>query len=225
MSKPAFWILSAKPTAKLLRISRSDAATATSRPDAVRRAAAVIEMNATVESIWNEVASQLRSFIRSRVRNHATAEDILQDVFLKIHQKLPTVRASERLEAWVWRITRNAIADHFRKLRPSEPLPEALALASEAPTDLPDLRPCIRQFVDQLQPAYREALLLTEWRGLTQDEMGKRLSLSPSGAKSRVQRARGQLKKLLLDCCRFELDRRGNILEMTPHQKTCRVSC
>src|SRR5207249_8244979 len=108
---------------------------------------------------------------------------------------------------------------------PTDPLLEAVALASEAPADLPDLRPCVRQFVNQLQPAYREALLLTEWQGLTQDEMGKRLSLSPSGAKSRVQRARGQLKKLLLDCCRFELDRRGNILEMTPRQKRCRVSC
>src|SRR2546423_6597082 len=139
-------------------------------------------MNATVEGIWNEVASQLRSFIRSRVRDHAAAEDILQDVFLKIHQKLPTVRASERLEAWVWRITRNAIADHFRKLRPSEPLPEAAAFVSEVPADLPDLRPCVRQFADQLQPAYREALLLTEWKGLTQDEMGNRLNLSPSGA-------------------------------------------
>src|SRR5437762_13119866 len=124
-------------------------------------------MNATVEGIWNEVASQFRSFIRTRVRNHATAEDMLQDVFLKIHQKLPTVRASERLQAWVWRITRNAIADHFRKLRPSEGLPEAIALASEAPADLPDLRPCVRQFVNQLQPAFREALMLTEWQGLT----------------------------------------------------------
>ena len=71
--------------------------------------------------------------------------------------------------------------------------------------------------------AYREALLLTEWQGLTQDQMGKRLGLSPSGAKSRVQRARGQLKKLLLDCCRFELDQRGNILEMTPRRTKCRA--
>src|SRR5947199_369669 len=97
--------------------------------------------------------------------------------------------------------------------------------ASKAPADLPDLRPCVRQFVNQLQPAFREALLLTEWQGLTQDEMGKRLGLSPSGAKSRVQRARGQLKKLLIDCCRFELDRRGNILEMTPRRKKRRTAC
>src|SRR3954470_20207656 len=106
-------------------------------------------VNATVESIWNEVASQLRSFIHSRVRNHATADDILQDVFLKIHQKLPTVRASERLEAWVWRIVRNAIADHFRCSRPSAALPETEPAAPERASDLPDLNPCVRQFLNQ----------------------------------------------------------------------------
>jgi RNA polymerase sigma-70 factor, ECF subfamily len=180
-------------------------------------------MTPTVESIWDTVAGHLRSFIRSRVNDRAAAEDILQEVFLKIHQKLPTLRASERLESWVWRIARNAIADHFRRSRPNEPLPEALAVSSETPADLPDLRPCVRQFVKELQPAYREALLFTEWQGLTQQEMGKRLGLSSSGAKSRVQRARDQLKKLLLDCCRIELDRRGNILEMTPRRTKCRA--
>jgi RNA polymerase sigma-70 factor (ECF subfamily) len=182
-------------------------------------------MTPNLESIWDALASQVRSFIRSRVRDPAGAEDLLQDVFFRIHQKLPTLRASERLDAWVWRITRNAIADHFRRLRPTEPLPEETALTPETPADLPDLRPCVRQFVNKLEPAYRDALLLTEWQGLTQDQMGTRLGLSPSGAKSRVQRARTQLKKLLLDCCRFEFDRRGHILEMTPHQKKCRVPC
>jgi RNA polymerase sigma-70 factor (ECF subfamily) len=85
----------------------------------------------------------------------------------------------------------------------------------DLPHDAPDLRTCIRRFLHELEPANREALLLTEWQGLTQGQMGKRLGLSSSGAKSRVQRAREQLKKLLLDCCEFALDRRGNILEMT----------
>jgi RNA polymerase sigma-70 factor (ECF subfamily) len=180
-------------------------------------------MTATVESIWDELASRLRSFIRSRVGDHAAAEDILQEVFLKIHQKLPTVRASERLEAWVWRIVRNAIIDYFRKLRPSEAWSEQLDRSSDKAADGPDLGPCVRKFINELPPAYRDALLLTEWRGLTQDQMGKRLGLSSSGAKSRVQRARGQLKKLLLDCCRLELDRRGNVLEMTPRARQCRA--
>jgi RNA polymerase sigma-70 factor (ECF subfamily) len=177
-------------------------------------------MTATVEEIWRKLASELRGFIRARVSDHAAAEDILQDVFVKIHRKLPTLRADERLEAWVWRITRNAIADHFRRTRPSDPLPDDLPMESEDEVELPDLNPCVRRFVGQLAPAYRDALILTEWRGLTQQEMAKRLGLSVSGAKSRVQRARSQLKELLLDCCRFEIDRRGNVLEMHPRRKT-----
>lgn len=182
-------------------------------------------MTPTVENIWQNLASELRSFIRSRVRDHATAEDILQDVFVKIHQKLPVLRAGERLEAWVWRITRNVIADHFRRARPSEELPKELAIASESDADTPDLKPCVRLFVGQLPPAYRDALMLTEWQGLTQEEMAKQLGLSVSGAKSRVQRARSHLKELLLDCCRFEIDRRGNVLEMDPRRNRCESPC
>ena len=176
-------------------------------------------MKSTVEDIWKEVATKLRGFIRARVGDHATAEDILQDVFVKIHRKLPTLRAGDRLEAWVWRITRNTITDHFRRLRPNEPLPVNGSAAIENEPGLPDLNPCVRRFVGELPPAHRDALLLTEWQGLTQQAMAKKLGLSVSGAKSRVQRARNQLKELLLNCCRLELDRRGKVIDFTSRAK------
>ncbi len=178
-----------------------------------------------MEIIWENFASQLRNFIRARVRDHAAAEDILQEVFVKIHRKLPTLRAGERVEAWVWRITRNAISDHFRRTRPSEPLPTELREAAEENVELPDLSRCVRRFVGELSPPYREALVLTEWQGLTQGQVAKQLGVSLSGAKSRVQRARVQLKELLLECCRFELDRRGNVLDMQPRRKKCAADC
>jgi RNA polymerase sigma-70 factor (ECF subfamily) len=176
-------------------------------------------MRPTVESIWTEFASKLRNFIRSRVGDHAAAEDILQEVFLKVHRKLPTLRASERLEAWIWRITRNSIVDHFRREHPNEPLTNAVSSAADEQATLPDLTPCVRRFIAELAPNHREALLLTEWQGLTQEKMARRLGISLSGAKSRVQRARNQLKEILLDCCRFELDSRGNILAMQSRKK------
>ena len=171
-------------------------------------------MTPTVESIWTDLASQLRNFIRARVRDHTVAGDILQEVFVKIHRSLSTLKAGERLEAWVWRITRNTISDHFRRSRPSEPLPADLTNESEGRVEMPDLTPCVRRFVGELSPTYREALVLTEWQGMTQEQLAQHLGLSSSGAKSRVQRARLQLKELLLDCCRFEVDKRGNVLEM-----------
>lgn len=180
-------------------------------------------MPSTVETIWEEFASKLRSFIRSRVRDHGAAEDILQEVFLKIHKKLPSLRESERLEAWVWRIARNAVTDYFRSPSRETVLPEDLS--HEGKSEVPDLSPCVRRFVEELPKEQKEALLLTEWQGLKQDEMAKKLGLSHSGAKSRVQRARANLKELLLDCCRLELDRRGNVIEMTQRRKRCDSAC
>lgn len=178
-------------------------------------------MTPTVETLWANFASQLRGFIRSRVRDHAAAEDILQESFLKIHRKLPTLRSDQKVEAWIWRIVRNAITDHFRRDRPNHRLLDDVELPVDPAVDLPDLACCLREFVDQLTPAHREALLMTEWDGLAQTELAKRLGLSASGAKSRVQRARTELKGLLDACCRFELDRRGRVIEMTPRQRDC----
>jgi len=67
----------------------------------------------------------------------------------------------------------------------------------------------------------RQALILTEYRGLTQKELGERLGLSFSGAKSRVQRAREKLKQMLLACCHFELDRQGHIINYQSRCQCC----
>jgi RNA polymerase sigma-70 factor (ECF subfamily) len=111
------------------------------------------------------------------------------------------------------------IVDHFRSARPSEPLPEDLSKAAENGADAPDLNTCVRRFVGKSPPAYRDSLIVPEWQGLTQEEMARKLGLSDSGAKSRAQRARSQLKDLLLDCCRFKIEGRGNVLEMHPRRK------
>ena len=70
--------------------------------------------------------------------------------------------------------------------------------------------------VESLPDDYRQALLLTEYEGLTQRELAERLGLSVSGAKSRVQRAREKLKEMLLDCCHFEFDRLGRVIDYQP---------
>jgi RNA polymerase sigma-70 factor (ECF subfamily) len=79
--------------------------------------------------------------------------------------------------------------------------------------------------VQSLPETYRQAIVLSEFEGLTQKELAARLDLSLSGAKSRVQRGRAQLKKMLLDCCRFEFDRRGTVIECEPRRKTSCPEC
>src|SRR5450755_4926357 len=103
---------------------------------------------------------------------------------------------------------------------------EVLDLPEELPDDdmVSELLPCVRAMVLALPDQDRQALVLTEYQGLTQKELGERLGLSFSGAKSRVQRAREKLKQELLSCCHFELDRRGHILDYQPRCDCCEQS-
>jgi len=175
----------------------------------------------SIDAIWTAFAEPLRRFIRRRVRDDADADDLLQIVFGKIHAGLSDLADSERLPAWIFQIARRTLIDHFRG-RASAPafvdLPEGLADDSEPPSALNELAECIRPMIDRLPDPYRQALTLTELEGRTQRELADALSLSLSGAKSRVQRGREQLKGLLLACCHVEVDRRGGVVDYEPRQ-------
>ncbi|MDP9359645.1 MAG: RNA polymerase sigma factor SigZ [Chloroflexota bacterium] len=171
---------------------------------------------ATVEAVWHALHDRLLRFIRARVEDDAAAEDILQEVFLRIHARIGSLRDEARLDGWVWQITRNAIADHHRARRRTVALPEALPAPEGGEADVEEaarwLLPAVRATIDALPEPYREALLATEFDGLSQQELATRAGISLSGAKSRVQRAREKLKRLLLECCHLAFDHRGGLI-------------
>lgn len=178
------------------------------------------------EAIWAEFHEELLGFINRRVRSRETAEDILQEAMLRIHRHVAAVEHADAVAAWVHQIARNAIADHYRSARIRREQASGLDVdqepAGESETEAPDVRgelaACIAPLLRRLPPIYREALTLTEVEGLTQAEAAARVSLSPSGMKSRVQRARSQLKRVLIDCCEVELDRRRRVIDYRPRR-------
>ncbi len=182
-------------------------------------------LQTTTEEVWETFHAPLQQFIRRRVSDDATAEDLLQDVFLDIHQHIDSLRDVKKLESWIYQVTRNAIIDYYRSRRATTTLeePEALQLPEELPDEdiITELLPSVRAMVLSLPAKDRQALILTEYQGLTQKELADRLGISLSGAKSRVQRARAKLKQQLLACCHFELDRRGHIIDYQPHCVCC----
>jgi RNA polymerase sigma-70 factor, ECF subfamily len=179
----------------------------------------------TTEHVWETFHAPLQQFIRRRVSDDATAEDLLQNVFLDIHQHIDTLRDVKKLESWIYQVTHNAIIDYYRSRRATTTLdvPEALQLSEELPDEdvITELFPSVRAMIMSLPAKDRQALILTEYQGLTQKELAERLGLSVSGAKSRVQRARAKLKQQLLACCHFELDRRGHIIDYQPRCACC----
>jgi RNA polymerase sigma-70 factor, ECF subfamily len=188
-------------------------------------------MAAISELPWEELHGNLRAFISRRVRNPADVDDLVQRVLLQIVKGLASLRDAERLHAWVYRTTRNVIVDYYRSptLRrevasgDQEDLAAANAESQAISQDderaaLRELAACMTPMIRQLPPAYREAVTLADLEGVNQADAAARAGVSISGMKSRIQRGRKQLKAVLEDCCRIQLDRRGTIVAYDPHK-------
>ncbi len=168
------------------------------------------------EQLWRAFAAPLRNFLRARTRTDADADDLLQEVFMRIQKRLPTLHDTSKIQGWVYRIARNAVIDHYRGRR--EHLPLDNELESDDPTGetLVDLKPTLRRFIVELPPLYREPLIRHEYQGQSIEEIAAELGLSVTATKSRVRRARLLLRQMLDRCCRFEFDRLGRVIDATP---------
>lgn len=165
--------------------------------------------------MWRTHRAALLGFVLKRVRDSALAEDIVHDVFAKAFARRQSLKDASKLRAWLFRITRNAVADHYRRARPHEPLPEDLSGEDReaAGRSERELAGCLAPLIARLSPPYRRALTLAELEGVPQRELAVREGLTLRGAKSRVQRARRMLRDSLVSCCRIELDRGGGVLD------------
>ncbi len=168
------------------------------------------------ERVWHDLHAALLGFIRQRVGDQTLADDLLQDVFVRIQDRIDTLQETDRLRAWVYQITRNVITDYFRaRDKNAKRTPESEPVADES-TEAnlnAEVAGWLTAMVDDLPDTYRDALRLSELDGMRQKQVAEALSISLSGAKSRIQRGRLILKEALLRCCHFELDERGNVID------------
>ena len=179
------------------------------------------------EHIWNEFHEMLHSFIQGRVGDSAIADDILQEVFIRIHIRIHTLKDDSKIQSWIYQITRNAIIDFYRTRKTMEELPDSLMYEERKPEEKTrqDIETFFVPMIQSLPEKYREALILSEIQGLTQKKTAEKLGLSLSGGKTRVQRGRTLLKKRLLDCCHFEIDSRGNVIDYQKKDKNYDKCC
>jgi RNA polymerase sigma-70 factor (ECF subfamily) len=179
----------------------------------------------TSEEIWSKYHSNLLAFIRKRVNDKVAAEDILQDVFVRIHSRIESLENRSKLESWLYQITRNAIIDFYRSHKPLEELPEWLEQPQigKEEANRRELSSCLVPMIQQLPEKYRHAVQLSEIEGRTQKEIAKIENISLSGAKSRVQRGRALLKVMLQDCCKVEINAMNQIVDYVKKNGDCKL--
>jgi RNA polymerase sigma-70 factor (ECF subfamily) len=164
---------------------------------------------------WLAFVEPLRAFLRKRVPAGVDAEDVAQEVFLRIARHRATIDDVDDLEAWLFRVARTALTDAWRAerrraARASEADPDEFAEPEEAPDHARgEITACVLPFIKALDDPYRRALEMTALEGLTQDEAARREGISLSGMKSRVQRARERVLRDVQQCCGLQRDARG----------------
>ena len=110
---------------------------------------------------WEESKAALKNFIRNRVSNEEDTEDILQDVFLKLISNIDKLIDNQKVHAWIYRITRNAIIDYYRsnhKILDLESIPEELPrVLDEDLTSNKEIAFCLKNMVDKLPEKYKQS--------------------------------------------------------------------
>ncbi|MCH8329961.1 MAG: sigma-70 family RNA polymerase sigma factor [Bacteroidetes bacterium] len=174
----------------------------------------------SVEIIWKDFHDRLLGFIQKRVGQSVDPEDILQDVFEKVQLKIHTLKDDSKLTPWLYRITNNAIIDHFRnKFKPAE-LVDDVVSDDEDIHHFKELGCCLEPFIEQLATDEQD-LLQKHLAGLSQLEHSKELGIPYSTLKSRMKKARMNLKQTFFECCHFKIGKGGGIVDVLPRKQVC----
>ncbi len=175
-----------------------------------------------LETIWAEYQQALKGFLLSKISDHDEVEDILQEVLIKTHENLPSIRDTSRIKSWLFQVANRTAMDYYRSKSKSDKIEEKdLWFATETQSIQKEFSTCITPFISALPQEYADILLAIELHGESQKEYAEKLGISYSTFKSRVQKSRQMLRKIFDDCCHYSVDRKGNLIDYVPKNGQC----
>lgn len=176
-----------------------------------------------IEQIWNQYRSRLKAFLHSRVADVDEVDDLLQEILIKSHNNLHHLKSADSIKPWLWQIANHSIIDFYRRNAKSKQLEGQPLWFEENETNIhQELSQCLEPFIQSLPRSNADLLLAIDIQGMSQKEYASQAGISYSTLKSRVQRSRELLAKIFADCCDYQLDNAGNIIDYTPKDNSCK---
>jgi RNA polymerase sigma-70 factor, ECF subfamily len=165
-----------------------------------------------VAAAWHELGDRLRVFVSRRV-NPGDADDVVQSVMVKLLERRAGIDA-DSVRAWLFTVTRNAVAEYYRQHRPTVDLDTFGDLPETDATDPADrtigkLSDCLDPMLRMLPESDADLLRRIDLHGEAQTLLAASLGVPLSTIKSRVQRARTKLRAAFDACCAIDLGRNG----------------
>ena len=169
------------------------------------------------EEIWNKYSLKLKHYIMKNISNQFDAEDILQELGIRIKKNEDKTSNITNIEAWLFRITKNLISDYYRSKNNCSYIEDLNKIHISTNTEHDNYNietaNCLLKLAEYLPLTYKEAIIESDYKGEKQTILCQRWGISYSGSKNRVQRARKKLRANFLNCCEIKFDNSGNVIE------------
>ena len=177
-------------------------------------------------NMFFECETKITNRITNKVFDNAEVEDLRQEVFIRFAHSLKNIKNTDNLCGYLLRITDNIVNDFYRKKYKTSSdnftqIETVENVEEQAEKEYSFSELSLMNFINKLPEKYKEALILTELQGESQKNVAEKLNISYSTLKSRVQRARGMLKKEILNCCDYKFDTYGNIVSCCENNPCC----
>lgn len=169
-----------------------------------------------IQAAWAAHGPELRAWAARRLSGTAEVDDFTQDLFLKALRQGERFCAVDNARAWLFEVARNALADRLRVRRDTVEVPEDLPAAVEEVDPVDQLTVCLPRVLSELDAADREIITLCDLQGMPQADYARLKKLTVSGAKSRLQRARGRLRSRMTAVCQVRLSPDGQVIDFVP---------
>ena len=173
------------------------------------------------DAIYREYFPRIQRYL-TRVVGNREADDVAQEVFVKISRGLKNQNDKGRISSWIYKVATNTAIDRLRQATfdrdrmnatfdDSVMQMQASGLSTDAQAASEAASACIRRVIEELPENYRLPMILSELEGLTNQEIAGVLELRLEVVKIRLHRGKARLKKELIEQCEFSRDERNEL--------------
>jgi len=149
------------------------------------------------EELIHRLQRRVYGFAYQHLRDSEEAHDLAQEIFVKLYRNLARYDSERPFEPWFWKLAANTTINYRRKRVPIPTEPSTESADPNSTTRTHD--PALVEALSQLDPAYRLPILLHYYADLSLEQVSQSLNLSIPAIKSRLHRARAQLRNSLAE--------------------------
>lgn len=160
---------------------------------------------------WRAHHREIKAYLVHRLSDPATADDLLQDVFLSTVRQGQAFCRIDNQRAWLFEVARNAVTDQLRAAKPHVELPEDLTQEAVQPEPVDALADCMEHVLGELAETDADVIRRCDLQGMKLQAYADARGLTLPGVKSRIQRARRRMRNMMVRNCQVQLDEAGRV--------------